>query len=1371
MRRIGNVVAVGLVVLGLLSAVPGGSSVVLDFSIPDITSSSQGNEGGTDIVTDSLGFLYLVGHSGDGFVAKYDGSKQVWFRSIGAISGSLASAIALDSFGNVYVTGRVPPGKVIEILNGFDTTGPGVNAADAYLVKFDPDGQLLYGTYIGGSGEDEGWGVTVDSTGAAVVVGFTSSDDFPNVPPTGVTENHGFLVRIDTSLQGVASLLYSAKFGGNPTNAWRVASDGAGGVWVVGDAGHTSLWPACGIVCSGCSEPVAFSLHFPPNYVAGCPIYPFTSSGSGSSAGRVTYDPSRDQVWSTGYSAATSCSADRNAFISGPLTGCIGGTGIEEGRGIAIDPVNGDVWVMGTTQSSNFPVTCVSCQQANGGDWDAFVARFVRGSGLTPDFSTYLGGQYVEIDLVSTRYGGIAIDPWGGAFVTGSSGYKDFPCVGSQGSLPSCSGSTGPGGTFLARYCDPQVCTTPTIKTTCLAGNSVKFDATYLDGNARGPWRWSFFRGNPPVTPSNAVCYGANQPANCVGSARGQSATFTFPEGTDGFTARLESCCQKFTDFPVGIGVAIALVSPAYGSVGTSITITGTGFTGASTVFVSTPACKTMGGTIIEYPAVITASNLATYPQTLTFTFPSEICANPGGYDVTVKSNNPPPCAEPTQATAYNAFILAAPGRSTLSRTFGSTSGGTQIHVYNGGTCDYTNTTVLTFGSVDCTVSTDTALPCRMTLISGNDLLVTTPSVLEGAPVTMSMTGGGCAFLAPDNEFEFVQFGFSTDKSANANTMALFRSGNNPTGHPLASDERHSIDGRPFPSIPVSAISDVDLVAQSNRKLLVVEPGRTVRLWSVGSESFTQSYPPTATCPPLSYWSPKRVAVDPDGTIAYVLHRQTTPQLCPAIVPEAPAPINLLEVKSGGISLYDRADTGSGITDSEIVTTNTFGNSGFPVDAGARVTALTGNCPSTPFDGLTFPHKWQNAGYVDGLTQPPATYPFTPTTGSVWKSRYLVVTQSSLASDQALECPLPTIPPLCTPGEVIPRGCKSNCKRCIQPPCPALFLPLVLAVYDLNPFIAKSCTGSNPPTVTIQGTNPHYLQKRAVVFLDQFLGAALPNGTHYEIGLSLSGSSTDDLLVAAPLSGKLLSTTLSNALTLGDQQRSLYNDQSLEGDLTLPSSSFIDLVAGDPGSLPTSIVVMNEKTTGNDFAYITLAGTNPNQIQKRFASNPATVDAVGILNDSAGSPGLVFPTALAGREQGDKVFTANFVDGSISPIPGNTAQMTGSSVPVGTLVQRIAIQSESCASCLTKTAEGELSDAAPSEFDLPPHQMALLKLIRALERVVDRKQASPSAVDAQVRVALDRIDHWIVDQDLASNVKSDLVNVGSLYRQGVTAGP
>ena len=62
--------------------------------------------------------------------------------------------------------------------------GGGVHIGDAFVTKFNPTGSaLVYSTYLGGSGDDQGYGIAVDSSGNAYVTGLTSSTDFPTMNP------------------------------------------------------------------------------------------------------------------------------------------------------------------------------------------------------------------------------------------------------------------------------------------------------------------------------------------------------------------------------------------------------------------------------------------------------------------------------------------------------------------------------------------------------------------------------------------------------------------------------------------------------------------------------------------------------------------------------------------------------------------------------------------------------------------------------------------------------------------------------------------------------------------------------------------------------------------------------------------------------------------------------------------------------------------------------------------------------------------------------------------------------------------------------------------------------------------------------------
>ena len=91
--------------------------------------------------------------------------------------------IAVDKGGNAYVTGRTESedfpveAPLQRPINGRRCQGEPCH--DAFVTKLDPNGQIAYSTYLGGTGTEEGWGIAVDGDGRAVVTGNTDSDDFP----------------------------------------------------------------------------------------------------------------------------------------------------------------------------------------------------------------------------------------------------------------------------------------------------------------------------------------------------------------------------------------------------------------------------------------------------------------------------------------------------------------------------------------------------------------------------------------------------------------------------------------------------------------------------------------------------------------------------------------------------------------------------------------------------------------------------------------------------------------------------------------------------------------------------------------------------------------------------------------------------------------------------------------------------------------------------------------------------------------------------------------------------------------------------------------------------------------------------------------
>ena len=98
---------------------------------------------------------------------------------------------------------------------------------------------MLYSTYLGGSGlEDEGYGVAVDGAGNAYVTGITGSTNFPSATlssPFRGKPDDGFVAKLNPSLSGGASLVYSSYLGGSEYRCRHgIAVDSSGNAYVTG---------------------------------------------------------------------------------------------------------------------------------------------------------------------------------------------------------------------------------------------------------------------------------------------------------------------------------------------------------------------------------------------------------------------------------------------------------------------------------------------------------------------------------------------------------------------------------------------------------------------------------------------------------------------------------------------------------------------------------------------------------------------------------------------------------------------------------------------------------------------------------------------------------------------------------------------------------------------------------------------------------------------------------------------------------------------------------------------------------------------------------------------------------------------------------
>jgi len=417
-----------------------------------------------DIAVDSAGNAYVTGFTSsidfptaNAFQSAYGGgSSDVYVTKINAAGSALVystylggssdfdvgQSIAVDSVGSVYVTGATGSPD-FPTVNPIQATNHGIR--DAFVTKISPDGSaLVYSTYLGGSGDDYGWGIAVDSAGNAHVTGDTPSRDFPIVKALQPTFHEGanfnsFISEINAA---GSALIYSTYWGGSGGEGGsRVAVDAARNTYIGGYTFSPDFPTANAIQPTYAGNVDAYLTKLSAD--GQTVIYSTFLGGSGFEYGWDVAVDSAGNAYMTGFTQSTDfptahalqptnhggsdafvakINPSGNAFV---FSTYLGGSDTDLGTSIAADS-SGNAYVGGYTKSKNFP-TASAIQPTNHGGFDAFVAE-ISGDGSALLYSTYLGGTANESEFdAGYRDLGIAVDSAGSAYVAGTTKSADFP--------------------------------------------------------------------------------------------------------------------------------------------------------------------------------------------------------------------------------------------------------------------------------------------------------------------------------------------------------------------------------------------------------------------------------------------------------------------------------------------------------------------------------------------------------------------------------------------------------------------------------------------------------------------------------------------------------------------------------------------------------------------------------------------------------------------------------------------------------------------------------------------------------------------------------------------------------------------------------
>ncbi len=399
--------------------------------------SGSGYNFGRGIAVDAAGNAYMTGETrssafpttpgafqpanaglySNAFVTKLNptGSALVYSTYLGGSTYDNGTGIAVDADGNAYVTGNAGSTNFPTTLGAFQLSFGG--GGDAFVTKLDPTGStLVYSTYLGGSGQEYSGGIVVDAGGNAYVTGTTHSANFPTTAGAFQTTFGGGGPYV-TKLDPTGSALVYSTYLGNSAGASAIAVDANGNAYVTGGT---------------------YSTNFP------------TTAG----AFQTTYAGGYD-VYTSGDAFVTKLDPTGSVLVYSTYLG--GSDGADSGASIAVD-ADGNAYVTGATNSTNFPTTPDASQATYAGGYDvytffdAFVTK-LDPTGSVLVYSTYLGGSKVE------RGFGIAVDGSGNAYVTGSTNSGNFPTT------PGAFQATGHAGAgynsntydaFVAKFSDVE---------------------------------------------------------------------------------------------------------------------------------------------------------------------------------------------------------------------------------------------------------------------------------------------------------------------------------------------------------------------------------------------------------------------------------------------------------------------------------------------------------------------------------------------------------------------------------------------------------------------------------------------------------------------------------------------------------------------------------------------------------------------------------------------------------------------------------------------------------------------------------------------------------------------------------------------------
>jgi RHS repeat-associated protein len=495
------------------------------------------NDVANAIAVDAAGQVYVTGYTDSGnfpvtagsyqpnwsggedvFVTKLNPSASglIYSTFLGSAWSDLGQGIGVDGSGNIYVTG-LTNNSGFPLLGAYQTATRG--GYDGFITKLNPvatgAAALLYSTLYGSTGNDVVGGLVLDNSNRVYITGYTDS---PNLTTTTGVAHKGFadifVARFNPSATGAASFQYATYLGSNNhDNPGGIALDSTGGansiVYVTGRAigGDFPTTPNA-YQTSGSFDMVAVKLNTGITNSVSLSYSTYLNGAGGDSAQAIKVDASGN-MYLAGYAGGgftTTSGAYRTTFSGGAVDGVLvklnpnasgassllystylGGGKDDLARGLVVTGTQ--VYVVGYTYSSDFPVTTDAYQSTSRGGSDVFVSRLdtaISGTNALL-YSTYLGSQGDDDG------GDIAVDSAGNAYVVGITSSIDLP--GTTGYYQATNG----GGTdvFVAKVAPDG---NSLVYATYVGGSKLDYGTAIAVDNAGNAYFTGYTLGSYPTT-------------------------------------------------------------------------------------------------------------------------------------------------------------------------------------------------------------------------------------------------------------------------------------------------------------------------------------------------------------------------------------------------------------------------------------------------------------------------------------------------------------------------------------------------------------------------------------------------------------------------------------------------------------------------------------------------------------------------------------------------------------------------------------------------------------------------------------------------------------------------------------------------------